>query len=391
MLGKFDGVADQIDQNLAQPPRVAAQQTGNRRFDQAVEFEIFLLRPDGQHLDRIFHRNAQIEIQGLQLQLAGFNLGEIQNLVDDRQQRLATGAHDLGVLALFGGQFRVQQQSRHANYPVHRRANLVAHIGQELALGAVGRFRRFSGPVQGGFAVFLFGNIGGESVPENAAIRLALGNRIAVTPFHGLVGKEYPVFTLPRAQGLRGFRQGLRHPLVIVGVNEDKHRAGILSNRIGRQTENPAYSLADVGKADAPVRKLPKLIQHTGDLGSDLTEPLLPLPQRRQGRTVAAARQKQRQQQGGQQQGDQDRRQTDPGDQLQPVPGGDIHFHHGDWLPRWVHQRRQPAHPGSPLVSLRTLDGEAAPVKHLEQRRGDIVIDLSGRRLIGRTGRFGIH
>ena len=53
-----------------------------------------------------------------------------------RQQRLAGVAHRLRVLALLGGQRRVEQQPGHADDAVHRRADLVAHRGQELALGA---------------------------------------------------------------------------------------------------------------------------------------------------------------------------------------------------------------------------------------------------------------
>ena len=43
------------------------------------------------------------------------------------------------VLALLGGQVGVERQLGHADDAVHRRADFVAHVGQELALGAVGR------------------------------------------------------------------------------------------------------------------------------------------------------------------------------------------------------------------------------------------------------------
>ena len=44
----------------------------------------------------------------------------------------------LEVLPLLGGQLGVQGQLGHAEDAVHGRADLVAHVGQELALGAVG-------------------------------------------------------------------------------------------------------------------------------------------------------------------------------------------------------------------------------------------------------------
>ena len=43
--------------------------------------------------------------------------------------------HDLGIFELLFRQFRAQQQACHADDAVHRGPDLVAHIGQELALG----------------------------------------------------------------------------------------------------------------------------------------------------------------------------------------------------------------------------------------------------------------
>ena len=51
-------------------------------------------------------------------------------------------AHRLRVLALLRRQRRVEQQPRHADHPVHRRPDLVAHRGQELALRPARRLGR---------------------------------------------------------------------------------------------------------------------------------------------------------------------------------------------------------------------------------------------------------
>ena len=52
------------------------------------------------------------------------------------------------VLALLGRQVGVQGQLGHADDAVHRRADLVAHVGQELALGPVGRLGGLPGLAQ---------------------------------------------------------------------------------------------------------------------------------------------------------------------------------------------------------------------------------------------------
>ena len=53
--------------------------------------------------------------------------------------RVSAGTADrVGALALFRAQFRVEQQFGHADHAVHRRADLVAHVGEKLALVAAG-------------------------------------------------------------------------------------------------------------------------------------------------------------------------------------------------------------------------------------------------------------
>ena len=53
------------------------------------------------NFDGLFHRLPQIERVRLELDLAGFDLREIQDVVDDRQQAVAGPPDRLGEVALF--------------------------------------------------------------------------------------------------------------------------------------------------------------------------------------------------------------------------------------------------------------------------------------------------
>ena len=55
-----------------------------------------------------------------------------------RQQRIAAVADGLGVVALLGVERACPEKPAHADHGVHRRADLVAHGGEEGALGRVG-------------------------------------------------------------------------------------------------------------------------------------------------------------------------------------------------------------------------------------------------------------
>ena len=57
-------------------------------------------------------RRTQIEFDALQIELPGLDLGVVQDVVDDGEQRLRAGAHQLGVLALLGIQARCPAAAR---------------------------------------------------------------------------------------------------------------------------------------------------------------------------------------------------------------------------------------------------------------------------------------
>ena len=98
--GELDGVAHQVDEHLPQPARIAAQLPRHVLQDVAGEVETLGLRLLGQQFDRAFDGRLQIEVEFLEVQLAGLDLGEVEDVVDDGQQRVAAAADRLDVLAL---------------------------------------------------------------------------------------------------------------------------------------------------------------------------------------------------------------------------------------------------------------------------------------------------
>ena len=73
-----------------------------------------------------------------QVQFAGLDLREVEDVVDDVEERVGGAADGLDEVALLVGQLGVHQQRGHADDAVHRRADLVAGVGEELGLGARG-------------------------------------------------------------------------------------------------------------------------------------------------------------------------------------------------------------------------------------------------------------
>ena len=103
-----------------------------------------------------FDHLDQIEIDCLELDLPGFELGDVENVVDQGQQRLGAVMHGDRAVALFRVELGLQQQRVHPEDAVHRGADFVRHVGEEIGLGAArrlccvprrGKVRRHGGQV----------------------------------------------------------------------------------------------------------------------------------------------------------------------------------------------------------------------------------------------------
>ena len=147
-------VVDEVGQDLTEPQWIAAQALGDRTRDVGEELQAlvvgFLRRERDDRADDVIDR----EIRGLEIQLPGLDLREVQDVVDDTQQQCPGGV-DLGdVIALGRIERGLQGEIRETGDRVHRRADLVTHIRQEQRL----HLRRLLGLLLGDGQLALLGH-----------------------------------------------------------------------------------------------------------------------------------------------------------------------------------------------------------------------------------------
>ena len=158
LLGELDRIAQQVGQHLAQAGRVAAYPLGQIRRQIRDTFDALAHGLTGVEFENVFHQFAQLEALFFQLQLAGLDLGKIEDIVDDLEQgfgaAMSRGCEPVGTHI----ETRIHQQLGHAEHAVHRSADLVAHGGEELALGPARGLRLFLRRQQAGgaFGYLLF-------------------------------------------------------------------------------------------------------------------------------------------------------------------------------------------------------------------------------------------
>ena len=142
LLGELDRVADEIEQHLPQPARIADERRRHAGLNSARKLEPLFVRARRQQPDGILDRAADVERHMFEREPARFDLGEVEDLVDQRQQGFARLLDRAEIVPLRGRQRRPEREVRHADDRVHRRADLVAHVRQELAF----RHRGLLGP-----------------------------------------------------------------------------------------------------------------------------------------------------------------------------------------------------------------------------------------------------
>ncbi|OPZ75700.1 MAG: hypothetical protein BWY82_00156 [Verrucomicrobia bacterium ADurb.Bin474] len=93
------------------------------------------------HRDGFLNERAQIEFLREQFELSSFNLGQIKNVVDQREQGVRARPDGFRIVVLLFIKRCIQKKVGHADDCVHRGPDLVAHVCQKLSFRPVGGSR----------------------------------------------------------------------------------------------------------------------------------------------------------------------------------------------------------------------------------------------------------
>ena len=133
---ELHGVREQVEDHLSDPALVAVDDVDVRNRRQR-DLDAVLRRPLAHHHDAALERLPQRERRDLELDLPGLDLGEVEDVVDQRQQVVGRGQDVVEVLRLLLVDVAEQplaQHLREADDRVQRRPQLVRHVGEELRL-----------------------------------------------------------------------------------------------------------------------------------------------------------------------------------------------------------------------------------------------------------------
>ncbi len=135
--GELEGVGQQVEDDLLQPLFVGPDGLGQRLVELDVEDEPLFRRELAEGPLHMLAKAGHRHVAELDRHGAGFDLRQIENVVDQAEQIGAgavDGARELGLLLVEVALLVVGQQLRQDQQRIERRAQFVAHVGQEFGL-----------------------------------------------------------------------------------------------------------------------------------------------------------------------------------------------------------------------------------------------------------------
>ncbi len=144
LLGEFYGITDQIQQDLSGPQLIAPQDIRHIIRYVGLNHKFFMLNLKLLAGKQLPDATAQGKVAVFQFQFAGLDLRQVKDVADQ-------GRPAVSRTSILSGNAPARrydgclQQVRHADNPVHRGTDFMAHVGKKCALGGVRRLSRLLG------------------------------------------------------------------------------------------------------------------------------------------------------------------------------------------------------------------------------------------------------
>ena len=149
----------------------------------------------------------------------------------------------------------------------------MAHVGQEIRFGAVGNFGGLLGFFQLDRHLLGRRHIGHVAVPQQTAIRQALGSGFAVQPDHrARAPVKNSEIRDPALTRLCGLGNGICHQGAVIRVNQIEKSLHITGDGLGADPAKGQHGMAEERCAVAPVRAQHILVDHDGNVFGHLAQ-----------------------------------------------------------------------------------------------------------------------
>ena len=102
-MSELNSVTDEIDNDLPESGDITNQDFGDGVIDEIGQVETLLGGFGRKQVQRLLDAGVQLERMPFQFQLARFNFGKVQDVINNGQQGIGTAAGRFDIFALFIG------------------------------------------------------------------------------------------------------------------------------------------------------------------------------------------------------------------------------------------------------------------------------------------------
>src|SRR4051812_31769619 len=113
-FGELQRIAKQVKDDLTQPGGIAEQIARDLGIDIELDFQTFVAGLHANKFNDALDKIEEIEGSAFERKLAGLNLGQIKNVVDQRKQAGAGALEGFNVSALLRCEFGIAKKFRHS-------------------------------------------------------------------------------------------------------------------------------------------------------------------------------------------------------------------------------------------------------------------------------------
>jgi hypothetical protein len=141
---EFDGVGEEVDEDLAEACGVGEDAVGDGAFEGAGEGDTFL---EGTGADEGVDFDEEIweaAFDGFEMEAAGFDFGEVEDVGDEGEEVLARASCGEGIAFTGGGVGGGEEEVGVAKDGGEGGAEFMGHVGEEGGLGLAGGFGLFT-------------------------------------------------------------------------------------------------------------------------------------------------------------------------------------------------------------------------------------------------------
>ena len=170
-VGELDGVAEQVEQDLANATGIGRNHLRHVARDMAAHADALGECLGGHQLDDIVGDLARRHGLRLGVETAGLDLRVVEQILDQREQRACRGGNRTDIGALLRRDLGVGEQLGHAHDAVHRRTDLVADRGEETRLCLACEFGALASADQSRLGELSRGDVARDRPVRNLVVR----------------------------------------------------------------------------------------------------------------------------------------------------------------------------------------------------------------------------